>query len=89
MISTALALQDATGNAVIDISTMIKAKSIYNARHEMSDQEFADALFEYSAHLASVTASMVTNAVLTKEQLKELMATIKEMQSMGQGDFLE
>lgn len=89
MISTALALQEATGNAVIDISTMIRAKSIYNARHEMNDQEFADALFEYSAHLASVTASMVTNAVLTKEQLRELMATINEMQSMGQGDFLE
>lgn len=83
MISTALALQDATGNAVIDITTMIKAKSIYNARHEMSDQEFADAMFEYSAHLASITAAMVTNAVLTKEQLHELNATIAEMNAMG------
>lgn len=85
MISTALALQEATGNAVIDISTMIRAKSIYNARHEMSDQEFADALFEYSAHLASVTATMVTNAVMTKSQLDELLSTISEMQEMGKG----
>lgn len=83
MIATALALQDATGNAVIDISTMIKAKSIYNARHEMSDQEFADALFEYSAHLASITATLVTNAVMTKSQLDELFSTIREMDSMG------
>ena len=83
MISTALALQDATGNAVIDISTMIKAKSIYNARNEMSDQEFADAMFEYSAHLASVTATLVTNALLTPEQIKELLSTIHEMEAMG------
>ena len=83
MISTALALQDATGNAVIDITTMIKAKSIYNARHEMSDQEFADAMFEYSAHLASITATLVTEAVMTKEQLDELLLTIRKMNSMG------
>lgn len=85
MISTALALQEATGNAVIDISTMIRAKSIYDTRHEMSDKEFADALFEYSAHLASVTATMVTNAVLTKSQLKDLLSTINEMEQMGKG----
>lgn len=83
MISTAIALQDATGNAVIDITTMIKAKSIYNARHEMNDQEFADAMFEYSAHLASVTATLVTEAVMTKEQLDELLLTIREMNAMG------
>lgn len=83
MISTALALQDATGNAVIDISTMIKAKSIYNARHEMTDEEFQNALFEYSAHLASLTTTLVTNAVMTKEQLDELLITIREMDEMG------
>ena len=83
MISTAMALQDATGNAVIDISTMIKAKSIYNARHEMTDQEFADAMFEYSAHLASITATLVTEAVMTRTQLDELLSTIREMDSMG------
>lgn len=83
MIATALALQEATGNAVIDITTMIKAKSIYNARNEMTDQEFADALFEYSAHLASVTATLVTHAVMTESQLKDLISTIHEMDTMG------
>lgn len=83
MISTALALQDATQDAVINISTMIKARQIYQGRETMSEQEFADALFEYSAHLASITASMVTNAIMTKEQLHELNATIVEMNSMG------
>lgn len=83
MISTALALQEATGNAVIDISTMEKAKSIYQSRHLMSDKEFADALFEYSAHLSAVTATLVTNAVMTESQLDELLATIEEMSNMG------
>lgn len=83
MIATALALQEATGNAVVDISTMIRAKSIYDKRNLMSDQEFADAMFEYSAHLASVTATLVTHAVMTNSQLDELLSTIHEMEAMG------
>jgi hypothetical protein len=83
MIATALALQDATQDAVIDISTMIMAKSIYNSRLEMTDEEFSKALFNYSAHLASVTATLVTNAVMTETQLTELLETIQEMDSMG------
>ena len=83
MISTALAIQNATGEAVTDISTMILAKSIYNNRETMTNDEFADAMFQYSAHLASVTATLVTNACFTEAQMHELVATIKEMESMG------
>lgn len=83
MIATALALQEATGNAVIDISTMMKARSIYINKDRMTEDEFAEALFEYSAHLASVTATLVTNAVMTESQLDELLSTIREMESMG------
>lgn len=83
MISTAVALQEATGNAVIDISTMIKAKSIYDGRNEMTNAEFQDALFEYSAHLASVTATLVTNALMTESQINDLLQTIQELDEMG------
>jgi collagenase-like PrtC family protease len=83
MIATALALQDATSDAVIDISTMMLAKSIYNSRLEMTDEEFSEALFNYSAHLASVTATLVTNAVMTEAQVEELLKTIHEMDTMG------
>ena len=85
MIATALALQEATGNAVIDLTTMIKAKRLFDNRHDYSQQEFTDALFEYSAHLASVTATLVTEAVLTETQLNDLLATIHEMDEMGKG----
>lgn len=83
MIATALALQEATGNAVTDFSTMNKAGQIYKNRHEMTDREFSEALFEYSAHLASVTATLVTHAVMTQSQLDELLSTIHEMEAMG------
>ena len=84
MISTALAIQDATGNAVIDISTMKLAKELYDNKDTMSKAEFADAMFNYSAHLSAITATLVTHACLTETQMNELMATIKEMESMGQ-----
>ena len=83
MISTAIAIQDATGNAVVDLTSMIKAKRIYDNKDTMTSQEFIDALWDYSTHLASLTATMVTHACLTGEQLETLMATIEEVESMG------
>lgn len=83
MISTAVAIQDACGNAVIDFSTLIKAKQIASRRETMTEDEFAEAMFEYSAHLASLTATLVTSACLTKSQLDEMINTIKEMDELG------
>lgn len=83
MISTALAIQDACGEAVVDFSTMIKAKSIYDNRDTMTAEQFQEALWEYSAHLASLTASLVTNACLTKSQMDEMISTIKEFEEIG------
>ena len=83
MISTALAIQDACGNAVVDFSTLLKARSISEGRDTMTQDEFSQALFEYSAHLASLTATLVTNACLTESQMNEMISTIKEMDAMG------
>lgn len=84
MISTAIAIQDATGNAVVDLSSMMKAKFIYDNHNTMTQQELTEALWDYSTHLASLTATMVTHACLTNQQLDELLSTIKEIESMGQ-----
>ena len=86
MISTALAIQDATGNAVIDLSTMQLAKEIYLNKDTMSNAEFADAMFKYSAHLSALTATLVIDAVMTKSELDNLLSTIKEIESMGNLD---
>ncbi len=83
MISTAIAIQNATGDAVTDISTMIRAKNISQNKDNMTNDEFAEAMFEYSAHLASVTATLVIGAVMSKSDIDTLLSTINEIESMG------
>ena len=83
MIATALALQEATQEAVHDETVMELAKHIHHSRNEMDDEDFAKALFMYSAHLSAMTTTLVTHALLTKSQLDEMIATIKEMETMG------
>jgi metal-responsive CopG/Arc/MetJ family transcriptional regulator len=83
MISTAIAIQDATGNAVVDISSMMRAKFIYDNHNTMTQEELTQALWDYSTHLASLTATLVTHACLTESQLNDMMNTIEEMEALG------
>ncbi len=83
MISTALAIQNATGEAVTDFSTMLKAKQLLNNRETMTEAEFVEAIWQYSAHLSSLTATLVTHACFTETQIDELISTINEMETMG------
>lgn len=83
MISTALAIQTATSDAVTDESVMELASFIYHTRNEMSNEDFAKAMFRYSAHLSALTATLVTHACLTESQIDEMIDTIKEMENMG------
>jgi hypothetical protein len=83
MIATAIALQDATKDAVMDKETVSLAYLLYKHKDIMDEREFAHAIFDYSAHLSSLTATLVLNAVLTKSQISEMMDAVKEMESMG------
>ena len=83
MISTALAIQDATKEAVHDDSVMEMAAAIYHSRHEINEDEFIRMMYVYSAHLSALTATLVTHACLTETQLNDMLDTIKEMESMG------
>ena len=83
MIATAFATQDATKDAVMDNLTLHFAKNIHDKKDSMDTEQFAQAMFEYSAHLASLTATLVLEACLTKSQISEMMDAIKEMESMG------
>ena len=82
MIATAIALQNATQEAVHDEMVMAMASDLYHNRDTDSDT-FAKMLFQYSAMLSSMTTTLVTNALLTESQLHDLLDTIKEMESMG------
>ena len=82
MIATAIALQDATKDAVHDPMIMEFASDVFQSRY-LSDEEFAQKLYQYSAMLASMTTTLVVNTLLTESQLDEMIGTIKEMESMG------
>ena len=83
MISTALAIQDATGNAVVDLSSMMKAKFIYQNHNTMTKEELSQALFQYSAHLSALTATLVAHACLTETQINDMVSDIKEFEDLG------
>jgi hypothetical protein len=82
MIATAIALQDATKDAVMDKYSLDMACMLFRKRKNSTDKQFQKMLFEYSAHLSSLTTSLVMNAMLTKSQLDEMIDTIKEMENM-------
>ena len=83
MIATMLELQNATQEAVHDEMIMNMASSIYHHKDEMSSEEFARALFEYSAALSSMTTTLVTHVLLTETQLDEMIGLIKEFDELG------
>ena len=83
MISTALAIQEATKNAVHDEEVMGMASAIFHHRHELDEEDFIKAMYMYSAHLSAMTATLVTHACLTQSQLNDMLETIKEMEAMG------
>ena len=82
MISTATALISATEQAVMDEDSMGLAQFITHERNNLSQDDFAKAMFMYATMVASNAVDSATKAILTKEQFQELMATIDEIESM-------
>lgn len=83
MLATALAIQEAASDAVHEDIVMDMASNLYHMRDELSTEDFARALFQYSAILSSVTATLVTQALLTEDQLDAMINDIKEFDKIG------
>jgi hypothetical protein len=82
MISTAIAIQDATRNAIFDNETISMVKEIIESRNMLDEDSLTQALFQYSAHLTALTATLVTSVCLTREQLDSMVDTIKEFDKL-------
>ena len=82
MIATALALQNATQEAVHDEMIMDMARDLFESRY-ISEDDFIRKIYQYSAMLASLTTTLATNVLLTKSEIDDLLGTIEEMESMG------
>lgn len=83
MLATALALQEATQEAVHNEMVMDMAAVIYQNKDEMTGDEFIHAMYKYSAMLASVTTTLATHALLTESQIDEMMSSINEFDKLG------
>ena len=81
MLATAIALQEATQEAVHDPMVMDFAADVFQSRY-LSDDEFAQKLYQYSAFLSSLTASLATSVLLTESQFDEMIGSIKEMEAL-------
>jgi hypothetical protein len=82
MISTALAIQDATRDAIFDNQTVSMVKEIIESRNMLDEDALTRALFQYSAHLTALTATLVTSVCLTREQLDSMVDTIREFDNL-------
>jgi len=83
MIVTAIKLQEATKEAVHDPMVMEMAAGLFQARNIVSDEDFAKALYQYSALLSSLTTTLATNVLLTEEQMDAMVSEIKEFDELG------
>ncbi len=83
MLATAIPLQQATAEAVHDEEVMDMASALYHHRGDMTGEEFARALFIYSAHLSALTSTLVTHTLLTESQIDEMMSSINEFETLG------
>jgi len=82
MISTALAIQDATRDAIFNNETVSMVKEIIESRNMLDEDALTRALFQYSAHLTALTATLVTSICLTSEQLDSMVDTIREFDKL-------
>jgi len=83
MIVTAIKLQETTKEAVHDPMVMEMAANLFQARNVVSDNDFAEILYQYSALLASLTTTLATNVLLTESELDEMISSIKEFEQLG------
>jgi hypothetical protein len=82
MLSTATALIEAVGNSIMEDEVMDLARVMLNARDEMSQDQFAKAIYLYSGVIASNVADKVVKILLNETELKELMLSIDELEQM-------
>ncbi len=82
MIATATALIQATENAVMGDEPMGLAQFITHERNNLSQDDFAKAMFMYATMIASNAVDSVTKTLLSKDEFQQLIETIDEIESI-------
>jgi hypothetical protein len=82
MIATATALIQATEDTIFDDEAMGFAQFITHSYKELDDEQIAKALFVYASMLASTAVDKATKVLLTESEVKDLIATIDEIETI-------
>jgi len=83
MSATALAIAEASKQAVYDDDVLDMARDLVDARNIADDEQMIKILWHYSSHLVAVTANLVTCALLTEQQMTDMMSELKEFEELG------
>ena len=84
MLATALAISQATQEAVFHEDMKALAGDLMERRNDIDDKTFAKLIYLYSASLASKTADLTTKVLLTETQMKEMLDSINELENMSE-----
>lgn len=82
MLATALAISEATKEAVFHEEIKALAGDLMDRRNEIDDRTFAKLMYLYSASLASKTADLTTKVLLSETEMKEMMDSINELEEL-------
>ena len=83
MSATALTIAEASKQAIYHDDVLEMAKHLIDIRNIADDDQMIKMLFHYSAHLTAVTANLVTCALLTEQQMTDMMNEISELEELG------
>jgi hypothetical protein len=84
MLATAVAVAEATKQAVFDEEILALAGELHTRRNELSDNQYPKYIYMYSVALASKVADLTTKVLLTKEEMSALVDTINEMENLSE-----
>lgn len=84
MLATAIAISQATQEAVFSDEMKALAGDLMDRRNDIDDKTFAKLMYLYSASLASKTADLTTKVLLTETQMKEMMDSINELEDISE-----
>lgn len=82
MLATAVAVAEATKQAIYDEEIMGLAGELHTRRNELNDNQFPRYIYMYSVALASKVADLTTKVLLTEKEMSDLIDTIKEMDNL-------
>jgi len=82
MLATAVAISEATKEAVFHEEIKALAGDLMDRRNEIDDRTFAKLIYLYSASLASKTADLTTKILLSETEMKEMLDSINELDDL-------